>query len=524
MKEQLLVRSPLVRAGRWCFSRRGFRRLLIVAAWAATLITLVYAEENFRGRRAWNQYRRGLERTGEQLNLSAFIPPPIPDEENFAATPFVRSWFERAKTGEPKKIWQDGYAELSLLVPQRKDKSSPGKRQFLDLVAWSKAFAALQAGSVDRSRKFSSDSQDLDSRAAAAPLVLEGLKTSGAYLAELRDASRRSRSRYPVVYDLENPWGILLPHLVNLRSACERLQLRACAELALNESGNALDDVKIILYVADSLKDEPCVISYLVRLACFQLAVQPIWEGLAEHRWSEADLKTLETRLLREDFITELVRPLDAERAAAILTVDLLHRRKYSLANLAANGSSDAGLDLFTKLAPRGWYYQEELNYCRLFELQIAGAFDVTQHRVWPRRAENNRRAVERELGSGSQIVLHHRFIARLLLPPLGNIIRKSAEGQTAVYQSAIACGLERCRLAKGQFPESLESLAPEWIEPLPHDVLTGGPYKYRREPSRFILYSTGWDETDDGGVAGKALFDEKQGDWVWEYPPTSGG
>ena len=50
--------------------------------------------------------------------------------------------------------------------------------------------------------------------------------------------------------------------------------------------------------------------------------------------------------------------------------------------------------------------------------------------------------------------------------------------------------------------------------------MLTGEPYKYRRtEDGRFVLYSVGWDEKDDGGVPGKTLFDEKQGDWVWEYP-----
>ena len=33
----------------------------------------------------------------------------------------------------------------------------------------------------------------------------------------------------------------------------------------------------------------------------------------------------------------------------------------------------------------------------------------------------------------------------------------------------------------------------------------------------QFILYSVGWNEKDDGGVPGKTLFDEKEGDWVRE-------
>jgi hypothetical protein len=46
----------------------------------------------------------------------------------------------------------------------------------------------------------------------------------------------------------------------------------------------------------------------------------------------------------------------------------------------------------------------------------------------------------------------------------------------------------------------------------------------YRLKPNgRFVLYSVGWNETDDGGVV---VIDPKHGtvprdvgDWVWEYP-----
>ena len=52
------------------------------------------------------------------------------------------------------------------------------------------------------------------------------------------------------------------------------------------------------------------------------------------------------------------------------------------------------------------------------------------------------------------------------------------------------------------------------------YDLITDKPYKYRRTiDGQFVLYSIGWDEKDDGGVPGKSLFDEKQGDWVWQYP-----
>src|SRR5256885_8038373 len=80
-------RSTLARFFRWLFSWRAIRSILIVLAWIATIIALLYGEENWRGRRAWNKYRRELEARGEQLDYKAFIPPAVPDEQNFAATP-----------------------------------------------------------------------------------------------------------------------------------------------------------------------------------------------------------------------------------------------------------------------------------------------------------------------------------------------------------------------------------------------------------------------------------------------------
>jgi hypothetical protein len=107
-----------------------------------------------------------------------------------------------------------------------------------------------------------------------------------------------------------------------------------------------------------------------------------------------------------------------------------------------------------------------------------------------------------------------------MLLPGLGRVPLKVATAQTSADQAALACALERYRLAKGQFPETLEALTPQFMSHQPNDVITGQPYKYRRtDDGQFILYSVGWNEKDDGGVPGKTLFDQAQGDWVWSYP-----
>ena len=67
-----------------------------------------------------------------------------------------------------------------------------------------------------------------------------------------------------------------------------------------------------------------------------------------------------------------------------------------------------------------------------------------------------------------------------------------------------MAIALERYRLAHGEYPESLDVLAPQFMAKLPHDIINGQPLHYRRtSDGQFVLYSVGWNETDDGGVVG---------------------
>jgi hypothetical protein len=514
---------------------RVARRLLIGLAWLVTITAMFYAEEDWRGWHEWNHYRRQLEAGGAQLDLAAFTPKPVPDDQNFAAIPVIESWFTQ-RTNFAKK-WADHYSLASTMIGSETNPPAPegnsyqgGKRYFLDLVAWQMAFAAVQSDQTNSNQKFSSGTIDPTSRAIAAPVVLAGLVSSETELDQLRAASDRPYARYPVVYDLDNPWGILLPHLGNIKRTVQRLQLRACAELAAGRTDDALADVKLMLYLADSAKTEPFLISYLVRLACVHIALQPVWEGLAEHAWSDAQLQELQVWFQQYDFVADMKRPLDSERAAGILTGDLLARGKYNLDILTTDPkqSGSASVNLLGWIAPRGWYHLEQLNDVRLFQLQFEGAFDSGQKRVFPRQIASNVKALAPAFANNhwitrnwvTVICIRHQLMARVLLPALYKIPLRAAAAQTAVDEAAIACALERYRLANEQYPDTLAVLVPRFISQLPDDVISGEPYKYHRTADgQFALYSVGWNETDDGGVPGKTLFDEKEGDWVWQYP-----
>jgi len=316
---------------KWLFSWRTARRALLGLACLATVWALFCTEENIRGKHAWDRYRRELEARGEQLDYKTFIPKPIPDELNFAATPLIKSWFVRSNNVNIGFVtWKkDNYGLVEDGVASGQSKGDSGDRHYLDLVAWSTAFDAIRGRTFTKNQKIEAGKLDRESRAKAAASILAGLQTNEAVFAELRAASPRPYSRYPVNCDVEDPFSILLPHLGSLRNVCRRLQLKACGELAAGHSDDAQADVMLTLRLVDSLKDEPFLISELVRVACLQLAVEPVWEGLAERRWSDVQLQELQTRLQTCDFVTDARRPFEAERAAGIVIADVI--RKHGL-------------------------------------------------------------------------------------------------------------------------------------------------------------------------------------------------
>jgi hypothetical protein len=492
--------------------------MLVILIWMATLVALFYGFENWRGYRAWKKYEEKLVARGAQLDLRVFIPKPVPNDQNFASTPFVKAWFERKTRGNP---WPDSYNDANSRVVQK----SKNRRQLMDLGAWQKAFA----GDWGSKAKIEPVNLVADARAKAAREILEELKSDEPWINEFREASQRPFCRYPVQYDLENPWGILLPHLAKIRGACQRLELRTCAELASGQMEQGMADLKLMFYLVDSLKEEPFLIAYLVRVSDMQTAAQPVWEGLVEHRWTEEQLKYLQGWFERDNFKAEVKKPLDTERAAALLTVDLL-RRKGNLAQLAGidpqtstlGGATWSALGKLNRYTPRGWAYQEQLTYCRLFDEEFESTLLDASRRIIPAEVETRKAKAEQALKGSSMLnkMFRHNLAASLLLPALGNIGLRSASAQVCVDQAAIACALERYRLSKNEFPSKLEDLTPQFMTRVPLDMLSGQTYRYERKADNgYILYSLGWDAQDNSGEVGARLFDTKRGDWVWQVP-----
>lgn len=80
------------------FTWRTARRALLSLTVLATLIAIFYTVENWRGQRAWENCQRELAAKGEVIAWSAYLPPPVPDDQNLFKAPKMQAWF--VKSGE----------------------------------------------------------------------------------------------------------------------------------------------------------------------------------------------------------------------------------------------------------------------------------------------------------------------------------------------------------------------------------------------------------------------------------------
>lgn len=151
-------------------------------------------------------------------------------------------------------------------------------------------------------------------------------------------------------------------------------------------------------------------------------------------------------------------------------------------------------------------------------ELRVLDGFDMEHDTISPRYFEQN-------MDYRSKFVSHgrspYRIIAAIAVPNFLRAEQTTAHNQTMVNEGQIVCALERYRLANGIYPGSLDALVQRYVETLPHDLIGGQPLIYRpTADGKFLLYSIGWNEKDDGGQnspkAQNGNADYAQGDWVW--------
>jgi hypothetical protein len=532
----------------------------MIIAWiiaTAVIVQLLFFQHSHE-KKVWEKCRRDFEAKGEHLDLQDFVPPAVPDDQNFAMTPLLAPLIDITKDADGKFGPRDtnAVARLDQLFVWA---GSPcggdwQRMQFADLECWETWFRGItnelddssleqpialtntafadgrtnaaqtpfpfELSNYERSRRHALRTNAIVAArlattppSSAAEDLLALANMNAAELNEIRAALRRPNSNFNVHY--EQGVEVSVFHLGPLKKFALTFRDKAIADLAANDAAAALDDVLAGLDLADTLKGEPTVLSTKTRMAIAEITLQPIWEGLARRQWKVAQIAMIQSHLERMNFIEGMALSLRGNRAVELAKMDSMRRQVPRIFTFAD-----------------GFIYDQKTTFTKWYQQYVLPPYDPTNRLLNVRLSQ---KLAEEFKDEHSEHNPFNAFAHPMLLWSLNDADPgRPVRTQASVNLAAVACALERFRFAHGAYPERLDQLAPDFIKSLPTDPVNGQPLKYKRtDRGRFLLYSVWFDLIDDGGARpephreGTILSHKVEApgtghiklDLVWSYP-----
>lgn len=467
--------------------------------------------ENWHSKRAWEKYKRELEAQGEHLDADYFFPATVPDEQNFIKSPAYIRMCATAKS------LQDGGLKLP---------------EFTDIWNWEKGTALANFPMEEVLAKHPEIQPQIDELRAAAREYPRSLQPVPAYFAQDRSVwtfSWTNALAFVALHEAE--------YFQSQQYLAEFLVARIAEELKLHRNEEAFADLQIVFRVYESLRGLPFFAEFS-QMVLQGMVMQPIWEGIASHGWTAPQLEKIEAWLRGIDFLANFPQMCRANRAwhnAVWEQVEADPRRlDTALSSFfdffkdqppspaptsiwSVQGAKQKIGTFYTTRTKPGMMYLNQWKENQFIQEKILPLVDPKSRRVNVRRTDEAIASLKDERIFGPRFDLARQTLSNALL---AESLLFFAWSQNAVNLAAIACEIERYRLAHGALPATLEELH---MPDLPHDLVTGGPLHYRVTGDDYLLYSTGWDGIDDNGRVGEVDATHgmgQMGDWAWSLKP----
>lgn len=323
----------------------------------------------------------------------------------------------------------------------------------------------------------------------------EMLKLLGEYLdarkdllASLHEAAKYSRGDYAVAWSPDG-MSTLLPHLGYVRQASKLLAAEAVYEANLGRMDAAMDSTTGVLRVGNSIGDEPCLISVLVRFAIEQLALHTLEQvmALGQPGVEFLDRFAAELRSIAAE-PSPYLWAMYGERVMVIAFFESL--RKSGTANSVL--SLGTGADIALRLVP-GILDMNQQKYLQYMAKCVA-ASSLPLKDLVPRMKEIDAELVQ-QIGSPLY------FMTTNIAPALARSAELYVNNRMATLAALTAIDAEKFQRQHGRWPKTLEELyaaEPKQVplDPFDHDK----PLHYHLTDDGCMIYSVGVDGVDDEG------------------------
>ena len=305
--------------------------------------------------------------------------------------------------------------------------------------------------------------------------------------------------------DLKAGADVELIHLAKARELARLFRFVALHAAHDGDGEAAMEALQSGLTAAASLKNEPVLISQLVRWAMLEIMIHAVDGCLGDCALSDAQLVALDAMFAKAGDGIALGRVMAADY---LMTLDIMEKSRQerrwgvlrdvvdSVRNLLeTNHGWEAG-GAWTEAA-----LEQGLEDAQLSERAFAQRYRVALEQDF--RARTGEPNTARTLPFGP----YYDGAPTYSMLIAYNVMR------TSLRMARCMIAIERYRLAEGALPADLGGLAPRFLPAVPEDPYGDGPLRYRLLDSGYVLYSVSENFQDDGGVLG-ALQRRKGKDW----------
>jgi hypothetical protein len=269
---------------------------------------------------------------------------------------------------------------------------------------------------------------------------------------------------------------------------------------AENQQGRpAADDVLLLFALTRSLKNEPVVISQLVRVAIMAMSLGALEQVVNRTTVPGASLsemaQTLEA-LEKSDANGEgFNRSLIGER---VMVMNHFKRSTIpDLVSAVADSTTDEQRQLFVKRLKRFGGIKAEQAYVEAAFQKFLSA----RKEPFPERLSNSKDVQQQASENPDGLLL----LNNAWLTGYAGLEKAEAKCLANLRLARVAVALEQFRADRSRYPTALSQLTPVYLDVVPADPFDGQPLRYRPEGAGYILYSIGPDLKDDFGQRMKA-------------------
>jgi len=321
------------------------------------------------------------------------------------------------------------------------------------------------------------------------------LATNQTLLDLLHSATELTNSRYPM--DLKQGFQVLLPYLAKVKGSVQLLTAEALFDASNGDIEKALDALRAAGAVANSVAEEPLIISQLVRNASWAIICKRCELLLNGATLSEQQLITLQTLFQNGERANAMVRALAGERASGLAVfLGSSDRMDIFRADLTSPPALKDRLrtSLYIGLLKSTGLLRKDRN----FYLDVMATNVAAAEAPFPERLTLAQQANTAALSPPSRLMI----FSRIMLPALGKAMQRDADHTARVRTVLTAIAIERFRCAhNGELPTDLNELVPTYLSSFPRDPYDGQPLRFKRRTTGYVVYSIGSDLRDDGGA-----------------------